>query len=50
LRSFLFHIEDDPMALKIESVEITSRDKDGQQLSLGLQISGLALSPTEAKR
>jgi len=50
LRSFLFHLENDPMALKVESVEITSRDKDGQQLSLGLQISGLALNSTETER
>ena len=45
LGRFLFNLEKDPMALKIESVEITSRDKDGQQLSLGLQISGLVLNP-----
>jgi hypothetical protein len=45
LGRFLFNIEKDPMALRIESVEITSRDKDGQQLTLGLQISGLVLSP-----
>jgi len=50
LRKFLFNIEKDPMALKIESLEINARDKEGQQLSLGLQISGLVLSPTEAQR
>ena len=50
LGRFLFNIEKDPMALKIESVEINSRDKDGQQLSLGLQISGLVLSPVEVQR
>jgi hypothetical protein len=44
LRTFLFLMEKDPMALKIESVEITSRDKEGQNLSLGLQISGLVLN------
>lgn len=42
---FLYDIEKDPMALKLESVEITSRDKDGQQLGLGLQVSGLVLNP-----
>jgi len=47
LGRFLFNIEKDPMALKIESVEITARDKDGQQLSMALQISGLVLSPVE---
>ena len=44
LAKFLFNVERDAMALKIESVEITSRDKDGQNLSLGLQISGLVLN------
>ena len=50
LARFLFNVEHDPMALKIESVEITSRDKDGQNLSLGLQVSGLVLNGTEEKR
>ena len=50
LARFLFNVERDPMALKIESVEITSRDKDGQNLSLGLQISGLVLNSPEEKR
>jgi len=51
LARFLFNVEHDPMALKIESVEITSRDKEGQNLSLGLQISGLVLnvSPEEKR-
>ncbi len=47
---FLYNIEKDPMALKIESVEITARDKEGAQLSLGLQISGLVLNLPEEKR
>jgi hypothetical protein len=49
LGRFLFNVEKDPMALKVESVEITARDKEGQQLSLGLQISGLVLSPVGAQ-
>ena len=44
LAKFLFNVERDAMALKIESVEITSRDKDGQNLSLSLQVSGLMLN------
>ena len=32
---------------KVEAVEISSRDNDGQQLSLGLQVSGLLLNPQE---
>lgn len=50
LGRFLYNIEKDPMALKIDSVEITARDKDGQQLSLSLQISGLVLSQLETAR
>jgi len=42
---FLYEIEKDPLALKIESVEINARDRTGQQLSLGLQVSGLRLNP-----
>ena len=50
LARFLYNVERDPMALRIESVEITSRDKDGQNLSLGMQISGLVLNTVEEKR
>jgi len=35
------------MALKLESVELGARDKDGQQLSLALQVSGLVLNAQE---
>jgi len=41
---FLYEIEKDPLALKIDSVEINARDTSGQQLSLGLQVSGLRLN------
>jgi hypothetical protein len=44
LSKFLFDVETEPMALKLETVELTARDKEGQQLSLGLQISGLVLT------
>lgn len=50
LSKFLYNVERDPMALKIESVEIAARDKDGQNLSLGLQVSGLVLNGMEEKR
>jgi hypothetical protein len=50
LTRFLYAIESDPLAMKIESFEITSKDKDGRQLSLGLQISGLVMVPTESKK
>lgn len=42
---FLYNVEKDPLALKVESVEISSRDDSGRQLSLALQVSGLLLNP-----
>lgn len=40
---FLHEVENDPLAIKVEAVEITSHDNDGQQLTLGLQVSGLLI-------
>ena len=45
LSRFLYSAERDQMALKLELVELGARDKEGQQLSLGLQLSGLVLTP-----
>jgi hypothetical protein len=45
LSHFLYSVERDPMALKLELVELGARDKVGLQLSLGLQLSGLVLTP-----
>lgn len=50
LLQFLYDVEKDPMALKLEIVEITSRDSDGQQLALGLQLSGLILTPPQQQQ
>ena len=44
LSQFLYNIEKDPMALKLDSVELSAHDTGGQQLTLGLQISGLVLN------
>ena len=44
LSRFLYSVERDSMALKLELVELGARDKEGQQLSLGLQLSGLVLN------
>ncbi|MBM3847523.1 MAG: hypothetical protein FJ405_14725 [Verrucomicrobia bacterium] len=43
---FLHAVEKHPMAMKIETVELVSRDNDGQQIALALQVSGLQLTPT----
>ena len=45
LSRFLYRVEREPLALRLDSVELNARDKDGQQLSLGLQLNGLMLSP-----
>jgi hypothetical protein len=45
LSRFLYRVEREPMALKLESVELGARDKEGRQLSLGLQLSALVLNP-----
>ncbi len=45
LSRFLYELEKDPMALKLDTVEIAARDNEGRQLNLGLQVSGLTLTP-----
>ena len=42
---FLYTLEKHPLALKLERVELNSRDNEGQQIALGLQVSGLVLNP-----
>jgi hypothetical protein len=44
LSRFLYSVERDPMALRLELVELGARDKEGKLLSLGLQLSGLVLN------
>src|SRR5579864_426215 len=46
LSRFLYRAEREPLALKMEAVELSARDKDGQQLSLALQFNGLVLTPS----
>jgi Tfp pilus assembly protein PilO len=43
LSQFIYQIEKGPMALKLDSVQLDAHDDKGQQLTLDLQISGLAL-------
>jgi len=45
LSRFIYRAEREPLALKLEAVELSARDKEGQQLSVGLQLSGLMLNP-----
>jgi hypothetical protein len=49
LSHFLYELERSPLALRVDSVELTARDESGQKLSLGLIVSGLRLSALERK-
>lgn len=44
LSRFIYEIQNERMAVRLESVELTSRDKEGQQLAMTLQLSGLVLT------
>jgi hypothetical protein len=46
---FLYQVESDPMGLKVDSVEISSRDEGARQLTLGLQISALMITNQPAQ-
>ena len=50
LSRFIYEVEHSPLALRIDSVEMTSRDDYGQKLTLGLIVSGLRLAPLERKQ
>ncbi len=47
LTHFFYEIERDSMALKVESLEITTRDSQARQMSIALLVSGLILSPSQ---
>jgi hypothetical protein len=49
LAKFLYSIESSPMAVKMESVELTARDNNGEQIALGLLISAVRLASMDAK-
>jgi hypothetical protein len=41
---FLYDLEREPLAVKVESLELAARDNNGQQFTLNVQISGLMLN------
>ena len=45
---FLYELEKDHTGVKVENVELASRDDAGQQLTLGIEISGLMLTPPQS--
>jgi len=49
LTRFLYEVEKSPLALRIDTLDLTSRDDVGQKLTLSLVVSGLRLEPLEAR-
>jgi Tfp pilus assembly protein PilO len=49
LSKFLYDVERGPVALRLDTVELTTHDNTGQQLTLGLEVNGLALAAKEKK-
>ena len=49
LSQFIYNIEKGPLAVRLDSVELSSHDNTGQQMTLGLEINGLALTQTDKK-
>jgi hypothetical protein len=47
---FLYEVERSALPLRVDSIELTSRDEFGQKLTLGLLVSGLRLTPLEGKQ
>ena len=42
---FLYQVERDPLGVKVDSLELTTRNNEGSQLALVIQVSGLLLNP-----
>jgi len=49
LTRLLYSLEADPMALKLDAVELTARDDRGEQLTLGLLVNGLMWNPESSR-
>jgi Tfp pilus assembly protein PilO len=41
---FIYELERDPLALRVEDLELSARDDNGQQISLGLRFTALVLT------
>lgn len=49
LARFIYDLEKDPLALRVQVVEIASRDDNGSQLTLGLLVSGLIFNLPQSR-
>lgn len=50
LSRFLYSLETDNKALRVQSIELTAKDATGTSLALGVQVSGLVLTTPEVKK
>ena len=49
LSKLIYDVEKGPLALRLDTVELSSHDNAGQQMTLGLEINGLALLGNDKK-
>jgi len=49
LSRYLYEMEKSPIALRLDTVELSAHDNVGQQLTLGLEVDGLALMQPNKK-
>jgi Tfp pilus assembly protein PilO len=49
LSKFIYDVEKGPMPLRLDTVELSSHDNNGQVMTLGLDINGLALLQNDQK-
>ncbi len=49
LTKLIYDIEKGPMAVRLDAVELSAHDNNGQQMTLGLEINGLALLQNDKK-
>jgi Tfp pilus assembly protein PilO len=49
LSKLIYDVEKGPMAVRLDSVELSSHDTSGQQMTLSLEINGLALITNDKK-
>ncbi|HEX9046667.1 MAG TPA: GspMb/PilO family protein [Verrucomicrobiae bacterium] len=50
LSKFIYDLEKGPLALRVDSVELSAHDNSGQQMTLGMEINGLALLNNDKKK
>jgi hypothetical protein len=50
LSQFLYAMETDKMALRVQSIEMTSQDANGTTIALGVQVSALVLATADVKK